>query len=274
MTRTWEDNAAEFAALDQGEGWPFAVLIAASVEKGAGQSERGSRRSDRNDEKVSAQRFAEVAATSAGRVLRYLDAWERAADMAIVVPAANLTPDDVHAVELPDVPFKTFYDASQSGGRQYGNVATAVNTIEKRGAAAVVAALTDEQKTEVAREVIRQAPVEQFRQIQRDADDRHDRDHQHLNEIRKTSRARQEAEHRSRHTLRYVQVDGFIDDAKRKLRDALNEAQGVEFDAEERDLLAEEIKRVRNLADLLDMLITGTTEVDWDAELERIGGAR
>lgn len=36
MRRTWKDNADEFALLDAGEGWPFARLVACSVEKGKG----------------------------------------------------------------------------------------------------------------------------------------------------------------------------------------------------------------------------------------------
>lgn len=40
MSHTWEQNAARFAELDTGEGWPFALLVACSVEKGAGQGAR------------------------------------------------------------------------------------------------------------------------------------------------------------------------------------------------------------------------------------------
>ncbi len=73
--RTWKDNAAEFAALDQGVGWPFAILVACSVEKG-----NTAHRSCRDHAmKTSAREFAEEAGTSKDRVLRYLAAWQEAA---------------------------------------------------------------------------------------------------------------------------------------------------------------------------------------------------
>ena|SRR5699024_2816575 len=86
MKRTWKENASEFAKLDRGEGWPFALLVACSVEKGKGHG--GDRKSDNRDNsrnldlrsKTDATSFAEQAGTSAPRVLRFLDAWHKAAD--------------------------------------------------------------------------------------------------------------------------------------------------------------------------------------------------
>jgi hypothetical protein len=93
MTRTWEDNALEFGALTkQGRDARLALLVACSVEKGKGQSERGSRHNNRYDEKVSAQAFAEAAGTSAPRVLRHLDAWDR------IAAAGHLGPSKSSAV--------------------------------------------------------------------------------------------------------------------------------------------------------------------------------
>src|SRR5690625_1517719 len=91
-------NASEFAKLDRGEGWPFALLVACSVEKG---KDRGGDRKSSNQfadrrigqqgkadlgttvpkfQKVSANKFAEQAGTSRPRVSRFLDAWHKAAD--------------------------------------------------------------------------------------------------------------------------------------------------------------------------------------------------
>jgi hypothetical protein len=117
MTRTWKDNAAEFAALDRGEAWPFARLVACSVEKGNGQG-----RKPRNDRyKVSASQFAEVAGTSAPRVLRYLDAWQDAAKRGWVTDADLLTPADAHEIPDPKHPWRAkdggVYNASKTGGQ-------------------------------------------------------------------------------------------------------------------------------------------------------------
>src|SRR5215472_15883935 len=108
MARTWKDNASEFRDLDAGEGWPFAVLVSCSVEN--------NRRGNPNfsseqlgSGKVPALRFAEAAGASADRVLRYLEAWNKAAQAGIVTGASHLGPQDAHSVQLPDVPFKRFY---------------------------------------------------------------------------------------------------------------------------------------------------------------------
>lgn len=101
--KAWEVNAAKFAALDSGEGWPFAVLVACSVEKDNGNGNRYARTGSL---KVSASVFAEMAGTSHQRVLRYLDAWDRAAKAGDVPEASSLAPDDVPTVVLPTTPWK------------------------------------------------------------------------------------------------------------------------------------------------------------------------
>jgi len=108
MTRTWQDNAKEFAELDQGEGWPFAILIACSVEKGEGNGVRKDRSSlsDRKGLKTSAAEFATKAGTSAARVLRYLETWERYADKGKVPHVVELTPDRAHWVVAPEIPWR------------------------------------------------------------------------------------------------------------------------------------------------------------------------
>jgi len=60
-----------------------------------GQGERTDlqSRNARNEVKVSAREFAELAGTTAPRVLRYLGAWDAAARDGLVPPAADLTPD-------------------------------------------------------------------------------------------------------------------------------------------------------------------------------------
>src|SRR5699024_2240070 len=108
MKRTWKENASEFAKLDRGEGWPVALLVACSVEKG---KDRGGDRKSSNQcadrrigqqGKTSANAFAGIAGTEGKRVLRFLDAWHKAADEGLVRPASELTPDDALTEPLPD----------------------------------------------------------------------------------------------------------------------------------------------------------------------------
>jgi hypothetical protein len=193
-TRTWEDNARDFAALDEGEGWPFAVLVACSVEKGKGNG--GDRHSaqflargteaTKPGEKVNAETFAKAAGTSGDRVLRYLDGWNNAAAKRVVPAASRLTPESVSTVALPTKPSQSWMMPSDDGNtRKYRYLDTKVRPtggrprdskpedaaaiIEKRGATAVVAALSPEQQVEVAKAVIempkaRREIRDQFRQ--------------------------------------------------------------------------------------------------------------
>lgn len=91
MGRTWEDNADELARMDDGEGWPFARLVACSVEPGQGGPTVA-----RATVKATANQFAKRWGTAATRVMRYLRGWQLAAEAGLVIPANELTPDDVN----------------------------------------------------------------------------------------------------------------------------------------------------------------------------------
>ena len=116
VNRTWEDNAREYAELSQGEGWPFAVLVACSVENG-GRGNPKVTGVTLADGKVSATRFAEAAETSVPRVLRYLEAWGAAAADDLVPASSSLKPGDVRNVTLPEVPLNKYYPASGAAQR-------------------------------------------------------------------------------------------------------------------------------------------------------------
>lgn len=85
--------------------------------------------------------------------------------------------------------------------------------------------------------------------------------------------AKQRAEHKKRHTMRYIEMEGHLAAAKQRLNDALKCAQDVDFDDEEAELIADSIRNVSALLRLLDARFVGTSGTDWDAELARIGGA-
>lgn len=117
--RTWQDNAAEFAALDRGEGWQFAILVACSVEKGkdhGGVRAAGQRLNRDVGQKTSGRNFAANAGTGTERVLRYLAAWQEAAGKGWVPDASELTPDNARTFPIPVQPWKAtdggVYDAS------------------------------------------------------------------------------------------------------------------------------------------------------------------
>lgn len=94
-------DAEEFGVHLKAGGWRLGLLVARNVKpNGHGGDRRSSSSRNLNDGKVNATTFAEQSKTSASRVLRFLEAWERAADAGHVPHAAELLPGD--EVELPD----------------------------------------------------------------------------------------------------------------------------------------------------------------------------
>lgn len=90
-------------------------------------------------------------------------------------------------------------------------------------------------------------------------------------------RERQEAESRKERAragdLRFVELEQYLDRAKRPLMDALKLARDIDWSDEHREVLEQTIANVRSLLGLIDVAIVGETDVDWDAELSRITGA-
>ncbi|WP_369192569.1 hypothetical protein [Streptomyces sp. R08] len=97
-------DAHEFGAYARTGGWAFGLKVARSVRPG-GQS------ADETP-KVSAKEFAELAACSPERVMRYYKAWDRAADDGLVPHFEELAPGQ--EVELPDADVWLNYYVSRS----------------------------------------------------------------------------------------------------------------------------------------------------------------
>jgi hypothetical protein len=146
MTRTWQDNADECRQLDDGEGWPFARLVACSV---CGDARKG---------KTSPAEFAKRWGTTPDRVLRYLNGWRAAAKLRLVADPDTLTPDDVltpyptgpeHSWMLVNGSHR-YADTSKAGGRpRDSRPSDAVTIIGRRGVPAVVAEMPTATKLEM-----------------------------------------------------------------------------------------------------------------------------
>lgn len=93
-----------------------------------------------------------------------------------------------------------------------------------------------------------------------------------LADSRHTKKA-QTTSKKQRRTLRYIEVEGDVAKAVRSLTHALQTAIGVDFDAEEIELIQDSIKNLRALLRLLDNAVTGESGTDWDAELAKLGRA-
>jgi hypothetical protein len=149
MSRTWQDNAAEFALMDKQEGWLFARLIACSVEK---RPQGRPKSTDRYLLKASAKEFSREACgtDNPNRVLRYLAAWNKAAAAGHCAPSKDLVPSDAETTAVPPLEtWSQYYDASKKapspsggsggrgGSRSSGQVAdrSELNALEEYGEA-------------------------------------------------------------------------------------------------------------------------------------------
>jgi hypothetical protein len=99
-------NPIEAAAADFGRhiagggGWALGLEVAACVQPNVDNGRPPRNRGDRPGfAKVSATAFATKAGTTHNRVMRYYEAWQRAAADGIVNPATDLTPTDWNDVE-------------------------------------------------------------------------------------------------------------------------------------------------------------------------------
>lgn len=70
--------------------------------------------------------------------------------------------------------------------------------------------------------------------------------------------------------LRFVEMEGHLAAAKRRLTDALNLAHQVPWGDEERELLSNTVDNLKALLALIDRALGGVADVDWDAELEKL----
>jgi hypothetical protein len=93
------------------------------------------------------------------------------------------------------------------------------------------------------------------------------------NQRRSQEMDRRERERRAqRHTARYVEIEGDLAAAQRRLTHALSVGKDVGFDDEEMELIRDSIAKIRALLDLIDLRMAGSPGIDWDAELAKLGG--
>jgi len=81
---------------------------------------------------------------------------------------------------------------------------------------------------------------------------------------------REQDEKKKAHGLRYIEIEGHVGAAMQRLRKILDAADDVQFTDEERELLTESLGKMRALLNLIDLRIAGETNIDWDAEFEKL----
>ncbi len=76
--------------------------------------------------------------------------------------------------------------------------------------------------------------------------------------------------HKEAHSLRWVEANGDLGKMRRLAMGVLTLAREVPFEDEERELLVGDIEQITAVLGLCKLAISGTSGVDWDAELERM----
>lgn len=71
-------------------------------------------------------------------------------------------------------------------------------------------------------------------------------------------------------TARFIEIEGDLSAITQRLRKVLVVAENVGPTDEERELLVDSVGRVRALLNLVGLRIAGETDVDWDAELDKL----
>lgn len=79
-------------------------------------------------------------------------------------------------------------------------------------------------------------------------------------------------ERRQRHGLRFIEVEGKLQDAKRKVVEAIGASLGVDFGPEERDLLLHTVGEVQEATQLARSAIAGRPGADFQRKLQVLKG--
>ena len=75
---------------------------------------------------------------------------------------------------------------------------------------------------------------------------------------------------KANHTSRWLEINGDLGVVQQKLGKVLNTADGVPFTDEEIELISASLGKVRALIGLIDLRISGETDIDWDAEFQKL----
>lgn len=89
---------------------------------------------------------------------------------------------------------------------------------------------------------------------------------------RKSRETQQKVRHQKnqQRSLRYVEIEGDLATAQRRLLHALSVADDVAFNESEKEVLRDAVAKVQAILKLIDLRLSGDNTYDWDAELARL----
>jgi hypothetical protein len=88
----------------------------------------------------------------------------------------------------------------------------------------------------------------------------------------KAAEAKRTKERAAQRSVMFMRIDAKLAHARRDLRDVLEFGRDLGLGDDEIEDVKEALAKIKSFADLIDMALTGSMDVDWDAELAKIGG--
>jgi predicted nucleic acid-binding Zn-ribbon protein len=88
----------------------------------------------------------------------------------------------------------------------------------------------------------------------------------------KAADAKRTKERAAQRSVMFMRIDAKLAHARRDLRDVLEFGRDLGLGDDEIEDVKEALAKIKSFADLIDMALTGSMDVDWDAELAKIGG--
>ncbi len=253
-----EHDAAEFGNHVRLGGWRLGLLVARSVQKDKGHGQGRGANVSAETFKVSAREFADMAGTTAGRVLRYLKAWDAAAldgcvpESALLVPGEEL--DNFDPENLPA--WETFYswessrtspeslDRYTAAAEEEGTTARTTVSVAHNKKAIRAAIKADPAVRLAAREALAEVEIKQAR-----------------------SKARPPAANSDEPLTDLVSLSTTVRATKRNLQDLLSKVIEFKDYPDGRQIVGEYVDELQRYLDAIRQAAMGNS---FDAELTRL----
>lgn len=88
----------------------------------------------------------------------------------------------------------------------------------------------------------------------------------------KASEATRRTERAKQRSAMYMRIDAKLAHARSDLQDVLNYGKDLGLSSDETEDVKGALDKIKSFANLIDLALTGSMDVDWDAELAKIGG--
>jgi len=87
----------------------------------------------------------------------------------------------------------------------------------------------------------------------------------------KAADAKRRTERAAQRSVMFMRIDAKLAHARRDLRDVLEFGRDLGLGDDEIEDVKQALAKIKSFTDLIDMALTGSMDVDWDAELTKIG---